>query len=98
MPKGQLHNKKRKKNFAILLLVFGWCVLIFVITIVKIARADDATFKDRRVTHQESIQKSHEEWQAKGDPAADQSANDARRKAHQATMEIDPEPKPPTAP
>lgn len=37
MPIGQVHRKKLKTNLAILLLVLGFCALIWAITMVKIA-------------------------------------------------------------
>jgi uncharacterized membrane protein len=32
----ELHKKKRMKNFALLALIAGWCILIWAVTMVKI--------------------------------------------------------------
>lgn len=37
MPEGELHNKKRNKNLVMLAAIFGWCALIWVITMVKMS-------------------------------------------------------------
>lgn len=37
MPHGDLHKRKLKKNLAVLGLIFGFCALIWVITMIKIA-------------------------------------------------------------
>ncbi len=37
MPHADLHKRKIKKNLAVLGLIFGFCALIWVITMIKIA-------------------------------------------------------------
>lgn len=35
MPKSEIHTRKSKTNLAILAVIFGFCALIFAITLVK---------------------------------------------------------------
>lgn len=42
MPHSDIHKQKKKKNFTLLGLIFLWCLLIFFLTMVKMARADEA--------------------------------------------------------
>ncbi len=37
MPIGELHRKKLRKNLALLALIFGFCALIFSISIIKMS-------------------------------------------------------------
>lgn len=37
MPKSDLHKSKKKKNLAILAIVFGWIALIWIITMIKVS-------------------------------------------------------------
>lgn len=37
MPEGNVHKKKRKKNFLILAIIFAWVALIWVITMIKMS-------------------------------------------------------------
>lgn len=37
MPRTELHTRKRFKNFAVLALIVGWCVLIWAVTMAKLA-------------------------------------------------------------
>ena len=41
MAETDVHKNKRKKNLAVLALVLGWCALIFIISITRMARAED---------------------------------------------------------
>lgn len=41
MPHGEIHKKKLKKNLAIAAMVFLWCALIWVVTMIKVANAQD---------------------------------------------------------
>lgn len=41
MSRSDIHKKKRRKNLVLLALIFAWCALIWVITMVKMARAED---------------------------------------------------------
>lgn len=72
MPHSDLHKQKKKKNFAVLGLIFLWCLLIFCVTIVKMARAEPlhpksfdmpqgAMEEDRR-DHRESVDATQDEW------------------------------------
>lgn len=36
MPKSDLHKSKKKKNLAVLAMIAGWIVLIWVITMIKV--------------------------------------------------------------
>lgn len=38
MPLDPLHKKKRMKNLAVLALVFGFCALVWAITVIRIAQ------------------------------------------------------------
>lgn len=40
MPHGDLHQKKRPKNYVVLAIIFGLCVLIWAVTLIKIDRAN----------------------------------------------------------
>jgi len=37
MPHGELHSRKKRKNYLLLALVFGWVALIWAITMIKIS-------------------------------------------------------------
>jgi hypothetical protein len=39
MPLDELHKKKRTKNLVLLALIAGWCVLIWAVTMAKIAQS-----------------------------------------------------------
>lgn len=41
MPLSDLHRKKLKKNLAIAALIFIWCALIWMVTMVRLAHADE---------------------------------------------------------
>jgi len=41
-----IHKKKRRKNFVLLALIFAWCALIWAITMVKMAHAEDLSLDD----------------------------------------------------
>ena len=41
MPLSDIHKKKRRKNLVLLALIFAWCVLIWLITMVKMAHAEE---------------------------------------------------------
>lgn len=41
MSVSDIHKKKRQKNLVLLALIFAWCALIWVITMVKMARAEE---------------------------------------------------------
>jgi hypothetical protein len=43
MPESDMHKKKRGKNLTLLALVLAWCALIWGITMVKIAHAQDSS-------------------------------------------------------
>ncbi len=38
MPHSELHKKKLKKNLAVLGLIFGFCALVWAITMIKIVQ------------------------------------------------------------
>ncbi len=44
MPHGELHKKKKKKNLMIFGLVLLWCALIWMVTMIKMASADEGNF------------------------------------------------------
>ncbi|MCB9990400.1 MAG: hypothetical protein H6867_03340 [Rhodospirillales bacterium] len=62
MPVSDIHKKKLKKNLAILGLIFLWCALIWMVTMIKIARADDGYLQDSRDLHQQKIVSTQGEW------------------------------------
>ena len=35
MPKGDVHEKKKKKNWIVLAIIFAWVALIWIITMIK---------------------------------------------------------------
>ena len=41
MPKSELHQKKLKKNLTIAGMVFLWCAIIWAVTMIRIAKADE---------------------------------------------------------
>jgi hypothetical protein len=41
MAEDSVHKRKRSKNLAVLALIFAWCVLIWLITMVRMAHAED---------------------------------------------------------
>ncbi len=41
MPHSEIHKKKLRKNLAILALIFFWCLIIWFVTMIRVARADD---------------------------------------------------------
>lgn len=41
MAETEIHKSKRKKNLVVLALVLGWCLLIFLISITRMARAEE---------------------------------------------------------
>lgn len=51
MPHSALHAKKLGKNLALAGLVLLWCALIWAVTMIKIARADDGRFDARNTAH-----------------------------------------------
>lgn len=53
MAESEIHQKKRKKNLTMLGLILGWCLLIFLVTMVKMAQAHDTanTFLAGRQNH-----------------------------------------------
>lgn len=68
MPFSKLHKKKRTKNFLILALVFGWCLLIYFISIIKMANASGMPdkYKNQRERHQQNIEKFSNEFERGG--------------------------------
>jgi hypothetical protein len=57
MPHSEIHKKKRKKNFALLALIFVWCFLIYALSIVKMAHSEAIPnkYKVQRETHQTNM-------------------------------------------
>ena len=60
-----VHDRKRHKNLAVLFLVLGWCALIFMITMAKLAHADEFApgqvskpYPNQREKHEEKIDKA----------------------------------------
>jgi hypothetical protein len=78
MPHSIVHKKKLKKNLTIAGMVFLWCAAIWVITMIKIARADEmmdthqveyapanerGAFFDRRGQHLDNTRDTHLMWE-----------------------------------
>ncbi|MBI4032062.1 MAG: hypothetical protein HY370_10335 [Proteobacteria bacterium] len=42
MNTSDVHKKKRRKNLVLLALIFAWCALIWAVTMIRMARAEDA--------------------------------------------------------
>lgn len=73
MPHSEVHKTKKKKNWAVMGLIFLWCVLIFSLTIVKMARAEplhhaksydmpQGVHEEDRRDYQETVKTTKEEW------------------------------------
>lgn len=74
MPEAPLHKTKRKKNLALMALVLAWCALIFVITMVKIAHAQDTaqSYSGGRARHQAAIEQTQQKLQDDGQSYVEQ--------------------------
>ena len=80
MPHSEVHNKKRRKNLITLALIFGWCLLIYVMSMVKMAHSHGIPdrYKNQRETHQEAIEEQWKEFDEQGEEhrkAVDEQGN-----------------------
>lgn len=72
MAEGDLHKKKRAKNLMVLGLIAAWCLLIFLITIVRMASAAELPcaggerFAAQRAAHQASMDDATARMQQQG--------------------------------
>jgi hypothetical protein len=72
MAESNVHVSKRKKNIAVFALILIWCLLIFLVTMVKLARAADdpydmsRKFLDQRTTHQKEMEEQKESYDHHG--------------------------------
>ena len=62
MPHSDIHKKKLRKNLTIALMIFLWCALIWAVTMIKIARADDYQ-GGSRMAHQIKMLDTQQQWQ-----------------------------------
>jgi hypothetical protein len=64
----ELHKKKRKKNFFLLALIFGWCLFIYFLSMVKMANASGMPdkFKEQRTEHQKNVEKTWDQYNDDG--------------------------------
>lgn len=67
MPPSDIHKSKKKKNWAIFAAVIGFMVLIWIITMVRIANASefeiDNAFPKQRSSHQENAMQRFEDFE-----------------------------------
>lgn len=86
MPHSDLHKKKRKKNLMILLMVLGWCALIWAVSMVRIANAAETdiskAFIKQRVDLRNRSQIRTEAWGEIYDSFADDRAELERVRNH----------------
>jgi hypothetical protein len=66
MPHSEIHKKRLIKNLILLAMIFGWCALIWVLTMVKMANAEEillengikpGKYHQQRFMHQKSMEK-----------------------------------------
>ena len=62
MPHSEIHKKKLKKNLTVALMILLWCALIWAVTMIKIARADEGFMDKSRAAHQEKVTGTQQEW------------------------------------
>lgn len=66
MPIEELHKKKKKKNLVILGLIVLWCVVIFFVTMVRVAGAEELRdypeYIEGRGAHQTGMMNMHNAW------------------------------------
>ena len=67
MPPSDIHESKKKKNWAVFAAVVGFMALIWVITMVRIANASefdiDNAFPESRIAHQERVMQRFENFE-----------------------------------
>lgn len=68
MPHSDLHKQKRRKNYTLLAIIFGFCIVVFIMTMVKMAHSDGIPdkYKAEREAHQETIEEKWEEYDEQG--------------------------------
>lgn len=64
MADSEIHKKKRRKNLTILALIFAWCLLIWLVTMIRIANADTlrGAFYSGRAAHLEKSEETPRQW------------------------------------
>lgn len=83
MPVSDVHKKKLKKNLVVLGLIFVWCFVIWMVTVVKLANAHDIekSFIGQRAGHQKTMDSNAEQFKK------DWAAGEAERQKTQADMD-----------
>lgn len=68
MPHSDIHKQKRRKNYILLAIIFGFCLVVFIMTMVKMAHSNGIPdkYKTARKTHQAEIEKLEKEYYEKG--------------------------------
>ncbi len=72
MAESNAHASKRKKNIAVFALILIWCLLIFLVTMVKLAHAADdpydtsRKFLDQRAAHQKEMDEQEKSYDRHG--------------------------------
>lgn len=64
MPHGEIHKRKLRKNLAVAAMILLWCALIWAVTMIKIARADEGYREEGRAMHQEKMMQTQQGWDA----------------------------------
>lgn len=97
-----VHKAKLRKNLAVLFLILAWCLLIFLVSIARMAKAEEGAqpaadipagvFADKRGGHLAHINDTAAQWQQKwqdGEAGRQekQAALDAGRAEHAAKIE-----------
>ncbi len=64
MSSGNVHSGKRKKNLMLMALILGWCFLIFLVTMVRLAQAHDIakSFMPARQQHESQTEDTKKQW------------------------------------
>ena len=68
MPHSDVHKRKRKKNYITVALIFGFCLIVYMMSIAKMAHSNGIPdkYKNAREAHQEAIEKEWENYEEQG--------------------------------